>query len=100
MHSPIIIQETKRDGDLKKYCLCGSLCTVADILVKDIELQELEIDDILEFKKCGAYSLTESSSLFLSRDMPAIYLQESGTRTLVRDFVDSSAINTAGFDKI
>ena len=100
MHSPIIIQQTKREGESKKYCLCGSLCTVADVLVKEIELQELEVDDILEFKKCGAYSLTEASSLFLSRDMPAVYLQENGTRTKVRGFVDSSSINTAGFDTI
>ena len=97
MHTPIIVQETKRSGVKQKYCLCGSLCTVADVLAKDAELYELQIDDVLEFKKCGAYSLTESSSLFLSRDMPAVYLKESGYLKKVRGFVESSEINTRGY---
>lgn len=97
MHTPIIVQETKRSGVKQKYCLCGSLCTVADVLAKDAELYELQINDVLEFKKCGAYSLTESSSLFLSRDMPAVYLKENGNVKEVRGFVESSEINTRGY---
>lgn len=97
MHTPIIVQNTKREGDKQKYCLCGSLCTVADVLAKGAELYELQIDDVLEFKKCGAYSLTESSSLFLSRDMPEVYLKENGNIREVRGFVDSSDINTIGY---
>lgn len=97
MHSPQLVQTPKRDGEKQKYCLCGSLCTVADVLVKEAELYELQIDDIIEFKKCGAYSLTEASSLFLSRDMPAVYLKERGIIKMVRGFVESSEINTKGF---
>lgn len=97
MHTPIIIQHTKRNGEKQKYCLCGSLCTVADVLAKDAQLNELQIDDILEFKKCGAYSLTESSSLFLSRNMPAVYLKVHGKLMKVRGFVESSEINTRGY---
>lgn len=97
MHTPIIVQNIKRDDMKQKYTLCGSLCTVADVLAKDAELYELQIDDILEFKKCGAYSLTESSSLFLSRDMPEVYLKENGNLRKVRGFVYSSEINTIGY---
>lgn len=97
MHTPIIVQNIKRDDIKQKYTLCGSLCTVADVLAKDAELYELQIDDILEFKKCGAYSLTESSSLFLSRDMPEVYLKENGNLRKVRGFVYSSEINTIGY---
>ena len=97
MHSPVIIQEKKREGEKKKYCLCGSLCTVADVLVKETELFELQINDVLEFKKCGAYSLTEASSLFLSRDMPAVFLKKNNNLQMVRGFVESSEINTVGF---
>lgn len=94
MHTPIIVQNIKRDKIKQKYTLCGSLCTVADVLAKDAELYELQIGDILEFKKCGAYSLTESSSLFLSRDMPAVYLKENGKLKNVRGVVECSEINT------
>lgn len=97
MHSPIIVQNNERGEEKQKYCLCGSLCTVADVLVKEAELYELQLDDVLEFKKCGAYSLTESSSLFLSRDMPPVYLKENGDIKKVRGFVDSSEINTTGY---
>lgn len=97
MHSPILVQNTKRGGDRQKYCLCGSLCTVADVLVKEVELYELQIDDVIEFKKCGAYSLTEASSLFLSRDMPTVYLKDNGIFKKVRGAVDSSEINTIGY---
>ena len=97
MHSPVIVQDIKRDGGKHKYCLCGSLCTVADVLVKEAQLNELQIDDVLEFKKCGAYSLTESSSLFLSRDMPTIYLKENVNLKKVRGLVNSGEINTVGY---
>ena len=97
MHTPIIVQNKKRDETKQKYTLCGSLCTVADVLAKDAELYELQIDDVLEFKKCGAYSLSESSSLFLSRDMPEVYLKSNGNFRKVRGSVDSSEINTIGY---
>ena len=55
------------------YTLCGSLCTVADVLVREVKLKKLELGDILEFAHCGAYSVTEAPALFLSRQLPAIY---------------------------
>lgn len=97
MHTPIIVQSIKRSDNKQKYCLCGSLCTVADVLAKGAELYELQVDDVLEFKKCGAYSLTEASSLFLSRDMPSVYLKENGNLKKVRGLVESSDINTIGY---
>ena len=97
MHTPIIVQSTKRSEVKRKYCLCGSLCTVADVLAKESELYELQIDDVLEFKKCGAYSLTEASSLFLSRDMPSVFLKEKGNLKKVRGFVETSDINMIGY---
>lgn len=58
----------------KNYALCGSLCTVADVLVREVALPELAIGDYLLFGRCGAYSVTEGTVLFLSRNMPAVYL--------------------------
>ncbi len=78
------------------YALCGSLCTVADVLVREVELPKLNIGDFLAFSRCGAYSVTEGSVLFLSRTMPKIYLY-SKEKGLVcrRDFICSDRLNVA-----
>lgn len=64
----------KEEETYRPYTLCGSLCTVADLLVREVNLPELSIGDCLLFGRCGAYSVTEGTVLFLSRNMPAIYL--------------------------
>ena len=57
----------------EKSMLCGSLCTTADILDRDAFLPEPAVGDRVVFTRCGSYSVTEGISLFLSRDLPAIY---------------------------
>lgn len=76
------------------YCLCGSLCTVADILVREVELPKLSRNDIILFHRCGAYSVTEGTALFLSRIMPEVYLY-SKTKGLekIRSFIDTADMN-------
>ena len=54
--------------------LFGSLCSMNDILVKALPLPDVDIGDTLRFDNAGAYSMTEGAALFLSRDLPAIYL--------------------------
>lgn len=54
--------------------ICGSLCSMNDIVSKQVELPDIEIGDVLCFEKAGAYCATEGISLFLSRDIPAVYL--------------------------
>jgi hypothetical protein len=44
--------------------------------------------------QAGAYALYECMSLFLSRDLPRIYLYDNGTLTLHRDRIDSDIYNT------
>ena len=97
MQTPVIVQQECRGGKRHRYQLCGSLCTVADVLAKDVELDELRIGDVLEFHRCGAYSVTEAPGLFLSRDLPYIYLRENGKDQLIRDFKRSSEFNTPDF---
>lgn len=55
-----------------------------DILVKAAPLPEMEIGDALVFENAGAYCMTEGMSLFLSRDLPQIYLIGRGRRALSR----------------
>ena len=77
------------------YALCGSLCTTADVLVRKVSFDNLEIDDILAFCNIGAYSVTEGIYLFLSRTMPRILLAtDDGQIQIARDFFESSTINT------
>ncbi len=79
------------------YTLCGSLCTVADVLVREVKLKMLELGDVLEFGHCGAYSVTEAPALFLSRQLPAIYAysKECGYECL-REHIPAAEINLAG----
>ncbi len=71
---PLVEFSARSDSPHYKYWICGSLCTAADVLVKDVDLPKLAIGDKLLFRNCGAYSNTESNYLFLSRDMPYVYL--------------------------
>ena len=79
------------------YTLCGSLCTVADVLVREVKLKKLELGDILEFGHCGAYSVTEAPALFLSRQLPAIYAySKEYAYECLREHIPAAEINLAG----
>ncbi len=76
------------------YTLCGSLCTTADVLVRDLKLANAETGDLLIFADIGAYSVTEGIYLFLGRDMPKIVMYNNGQTKLVRDTVNTWRLNT------
>ncbi|CAH2761093.1 diaminopimelate decarboxylase [Erysipelothrix amsterdamensis] len=83
-----------------QWNLCGSLCTVADVLVKDYE-SVLALNDVVAFKNVGAYSVTEGISLFLSRDLPQVnlYRKQSGIE-VIRDTVEIDILNSIKERKI
>ena len=74
--------------------VCGSLCTINDNLVKGMPLTNPQLQDILEFKNSGAYSMTETAALFLSRDLPKVFLyeKEKGLK-MMRDRVEAFELN-------
>ena len=81
-------------GKSEAFCLCGSLCTFADVLMRKIFLKNLQLDDVLVFHNIGAYSITEGIYLFLSRSMPEVYFyNEKGGLQLVREKFETSSIN-------
>ena len=89
-----------KNGDPKagtaKWTLCGSLCTTEDVLVRDKELDSLSIGDLLIFMRTGAYSVYEGMSLFLSRELPAVYLySERGGLVQARPIINTDRLNTA-----
>lgn len=77
------------------WTICGSLCTVNDVITKGAMLPNLSKGDCVVFEKCGAYSVTEGMALFLSREFPQImfYTKESGF-TVVRELIETNKFNT------
>ena len=49
----------RMEGDEEQWNLCGSLCTVSDVIVKLFPLKKPQISDMLIFERVGAYSVTE-----------------------------------------
>lgn len=76
-----------------KLSLCGALCTVADVLARDLPNVNVKEGDVIVFEKLGAYSVTEGIYLFLSRKMPKIYFMKDEELTMVRDSVESFMLN-------
>ena len=85
---------TDRQEEDTLWCVCGSLCTTADVLLRAIPLSHPAQGDILVFKNTGAYSITESSAMFLCRDMPQVVIKENGRLRLARPAIDSSLLIT------
>ena len=84
----------KKESSDEKWNLCGSLCTINDILVKQFPTGELRIGDSIIFKNTGAYCMTEGISLFLSRDLPAVLKKyEDGNIDLIRDNISTYRLN-------
>lgn len=96
------MQQLHRDGEEtpgpERWTVCGSLCTTADVLVRDCPLPGLRIGDILVFERTGAYSMTEGISLFLSRDLPAVYLYEGGRLKELRKKINTEDWNCGRTD--
>lgn len=77
------------------WTICGSLCSMNDITAKQVPLPKPEIGDILCFRQTGAYCMTEGIALFLSRDLPAVYLKtETGELKQVRAHIETHPFNT------
>ncbi len=96
MKVPLIsVLSSKAVADDKAVTICGSLCTAADVIVRNVCLAELKTGDILAFHNIGAYSVTEGIYLFLSRKMPAVLLYSTEKGLLLkRDFIDTYQINS------
>lgn len=91
------LRKQEEEQEEMKCNVCGSLCTVNDNLVKSLPLVSPNIGDILEFQRVGAYSMSEGVSLFLSRDLPKVYLytKDDGF-VMMRDKFETNVLNYKG----
>lgn len=84
-----------RAGEAEDWCICGSLCTPNDVLVRRVSMPAPEAGDILAFCRTGGYSICEGFALLLSRDVPAVVIwsEEAGAR-LAREHIGLDKLNT------
>ncbi len=86
------VDDTK-DADL--WNVCGSLCTIGDVIVKNLPLHNVKVNDYLVFENLGAYSITEGIYLFLSRDLPKVFFYQQGKELqLVRGAIGTDNLNS------
>lgn len=99
MKFPHIDLYPAREGtDTQEWNLCGSLCTVNDIIVKALPLSDLNLNDVLVFKNTGAYCMCEGISLFLTRELPGVVIVDDDEQyTLVRDNYKTSNLNRPNY---
>lgn len=89
------VKENTSMEEEQNWSLCGSLCTTADVIVRQAAFKNLRIGDALVFANIGAYSVTEGIHLFLSRTMPRILLYHGeGNIQIARDFMETSQWNS------
>ena len=94
MKKPMLdILPKREDKILENWNLVGSLCTINDLIVKQLLVSNLEIGDIFVFKNTGAYSMTEGISLFLSRDLPKVVFVQGGEMKIVRENINTYKFN-------
>lgn len=95
MRLPFYSVVGKEDWPKDRVCtVCGSLCSMNDLLMKQAPMPAVEIGDFLRFEKTGAYSITEGTALFLSRDLPAVYIRkEDGCVEKIRDRIQTASFN-------
>lgn len=78
----------------EEYGLSTVYASTADILVRNVDLPKARIGDVILFHRCGAYSITEGISLFLSRSLPEVYVyEERGGVKKQRGIINTSSIN-------
>ncbi len=96
MNVPVTQHITEKIVEEKDWCVCGSLCSTNDILIRKYK-KGLNEGDLIVFENIGAYSVTEGIYLFLSRTLPCIILRNKAYDYVVaRPFLESSLLNTIG----
>lgn len=92
-HVSVIHISEKENCQKEKWIVCGALCTVHDILLKKFEAESLKEGDLFVFYNAGAYAVTDTKVLFLSRDLPAVLVEQNGEIECLRKIMPTSPFN-------
>lgn len=98
MYEPYIkILPEGMPGQEKSWTICGSLCTVNDVLCRGARLSGVKTGKVLVFERTGAYSCMEGMALFLSHELPGVvsYDTRNGWRQL-REQIETYQMNMPG----
>ena len=91
-------EDANAGTDERSWMLCGSLCTMNDVLCRDFPGVIREGDRIV-FGRAGAYSVYEGMSLFLSHELPGVVLYGEAEGFIpVRTQVQTFPMNLAKYD--
>ena len=101
-HPKVSVIKSKHEhskSSIKEWTICGSLCTINDILMRKFPMDNPHIGDLFVFYNIGAYSITETSYLFLSREMPLVLaglVSESGEIIIevLRERIKTDGLNS------
>lgn len=94
-HPALRVWGKEEQPGVECWNICGSLCSMNDIMAKQVELPEVQIGDVLCFENTGAYCMTEGNALFLSRDIPGVYvIGEDGQVIQARKPFETYVLNT------
>lgn len=101
MRHPVLYVAGREDETLDaEWNICGSLCSMNDIIAKQVALPKIDIGDVLVFENTGAYCMTEGISLFLTRDIPPVYLIfDNGQTVKVRERFETSVLNMPNYER-
>ena len=90
----VLNKENYDIGEKENWMVCGALCTIHDVLLKNYETYSLQKGDLIIFHDTGAYSMTDTSALFLSREIPAVQIKkENGDIECLRKRQKSAVFN-------
>ena len=96
MYEPVFrVWPKSQAGAECQWTVCGSLCTVNDVLMQKAVIRNLKAGNVLIFERAGAYAMTEGMALFLSHELPEdlLYSKEMGWKP-VRDRIQTYHWNT------
>ncbi len=101
MKQPVLtVAGKENEPSAAEWNICGSLCSMNDIIAKYVSLPPVEIGDTLIFENTGAYCMIECISLFLTRDIPAVYLiDENENAVRVRRTFETAQLNTPVYER-
>ena len=92
---PEIRRLTGADGAPEDWCVCGSLCTPNDVLVRRVAMPAPALGDVLAFMRTGGYSINEGFAFLLSRDAPAVVITSAANGPhIARGHVRLDPLNT------